>query len=112
MILMGGKVFVAKPLSVLHFSHKLHMTWPGMNTVFHVERLATNYRSHGTTKECNVCVLLIQNSNFICILDCLLLWGSFGNLLFIRVDVETGGILINFILIYVCVDVWMRMCVC
>jgi hypothetical protein len=58
---MGGKVLVGKPLPVLHFSHKLHMTWHGMNAGCHGERLVTKYRSHGATKvsstqECNMCV--------------------------------------------------------
>jgi hypothetical protein len=52
----GGEVLVEKPLPVLHFSHKLHMTWPGMNTRFHGERLASKYQSHGATKECNICI--------------------------------------------------------
>jgi len=56
MILIGRKVLVGKPLPVLHFSHKLHMTWPGMNTRFHGERLATKCQSHGATRECNMCV--------------------------------------------------------
>ena len=56
----GGKVLVAKSLPVLHFSHKLHMTWPGMNTGFHGERLATKYQSHGAAKECNMCVAGIE----------------------------------------------------
>jgi hypothetical protein len=52
----GGKVPVGKQLPVLHFSHKLHMTCPGMNAGFHGERLATKYRNCGATKECNMCV--------------------------------------------------------